>query len=171
MAKTSRSSAYHEAGHAVACFLFRRKFRSITVGPGGGLVLGYRSRLREDPSHAILPFGRVPQIIDGFVMISMAGEIAQRKASPDSLKSWHSQWDRNSQADWVFNIPGWPEYTAYCKARLEATFNDPITWAGVKALARALLKRKKLSYSEARKTYEDAIDKEVRKRARRKNCS
>src|SRR5262245_24159366 len=140
MTNISRSSAYHEAGHAVAHFLFRRKFRSISIGPGGGLILGYPSRLREDPSHAILSFDRVPQIIDEFVMISMAGEIAQRKASPGSVKSWHSQSDRNSQADWLFNIPAWPEYAAYCKSRLITAFNDPITWAGIKALAYSLLK-------------------------------
>jgi hypothetical protein len=167
MAKTARSHAYHEAGHAVAYFVFGRRFRSITIHPMGGEVLEYPSRLRQDPSHGLLPFNQVPRDIDERVMISMAGEIAQSKGSPHSVRVGHAQSDRNAQANWLFNLPGWGEYVAYCKARLRKTFADPVIWAGVEAVARALMKRNRLSYSEAHTAYMDASDAKVRRRSRR----
>src|SRR3954447_5209138 len=109
MAKILRSHAYHEAGHAVARFVFGRKFRWIAIDPDGGVVLTNPSRLRQDPSQALLPFNRVPRFIDEAIMISMAGEIAQSKGSPRSVKLGHAQSDRNAQANWLFNLPAWRE--------------------------------------------------------------
>lgn len=109
----------------------------------------------------------MPRWVDEQVMISMAGEIARRKGSPHSVRVGHAQSDRNAQANWLLNLPAWQEYVAYCKARLEETFDDPVTWGGVKGLARALMKRKKLSYLEARKVYFDASNTEQQRRTRR----
>jgi len=169
MAKIQRGIPYHEAGHAVACFLLGKEFRSIEIASDGGQVLHYPSRLRQDRSHGIHRLDQVPRVIEIFLLPSMAGDIAQKKASPHSVRSGHAQSDRNSQANWLFNIPAWREYVAYCNARLRIAFDDPITWAGVKGLARALMKRKKLSYLEARKAYTDASNKELQRRRRQKS--
>ena len=96
-------------------------------------------------------------------MRSMAAEIAQRKGSPHSVRLGHAQSDRNAQANWLLNVPAWEEYRAYCRARIQETFNDPITWAGVEGVTRALLNRNKLSYSEAHKAYLDATNAELRR--------
>jgi len=71
------------------------------------------------------------------------------------------------QANWLFNLPAWREYVAYCKARLQATFDDRVTWAGVEGVARALMKQNKLSYSEAHKAYIDATNARLRQRTSR----
>jgi hypothetical protein len=163
-----RATAYHEAGHAVMCIYLQRKFRYLTI-VSEGTAAGHLARFASKPVQGRqLWFERVPHWIDVILMISVAGEIAQHRGCPRSVKHVHGSSDRSHMHDYLFglNVPGWQYYFEYCRARSKATFNDKITWAGVEALVKALIQRQTISYEDAVKIFRDATDKEVQKGTR-----
>ena len=165
-----RSTAFHEAGHAVASFRVGRKFRHVTIVPGddsAGHVRNYR--LSSSPAHMEprqLPWDRFPDWIDRIVMISLAGETAQKKGAPRSVRQFHASGDRESIMNWVTatGCAGWEEYLAYCRERLASMFNDRVTWAGVVALVDALVEKKKLSHSEACQAFREGEERFLKAR-------
>ena len=154
-----RATAFHEVGHAVASFRVGRKFRYVTIIPGddsAGHVRNYR--LSSSTTHMNvrqLEWDRFPDWIDRILMISLAGEAAQRKGAPRSVRQFHASGDRENIANWLFatGAAGQEEYLAYCRERLESMFNDRVTWTGLVALVEALLEKKQLTYAESYKAF------------------
>jgi hypothetical protein len=153
--------AYHEAGHAVATILLGRKFRYVTVIPEGDSAGHIKYFSPKTQRFRVLGFERIPNWIDVELMTSLAGEVAQGMALPRSVRPWHGKSDRRQNLDffWALNCAGGDEYVEYCKARLYSMFHDKINWAGLKALAFALLERKTLTYNEAWQIFLDGSNK------------
>ena len=154
-------TAFHEAGHAVACLRLGRKFAYVTIvsqGDTAGHLRHWRARRFASGEIRMLGFMRFPEWIDQRLMISMAGEIAQKKGAPKSYRRHHAGGDWTGVDDffWATGLAGWKEYIPYCLARLQFMCADPATWAGVSALAEELIHHRKLDYAQAEKVFRSA---------------
>lgn len=143
-----RATAFHEAGHAAVLLFFRRRFQYLTVIADGNVAGHLLHHTRPDDCRSL--FSRVPHWIDIELMCLLAGCVAQKKAAPSSVKGFHSENDYLQCANYLGG-PGSEHYIEYCLARVKEMFSDEITWAGVEALAGALIERRKLRYLEAKK--------------------
>lgn len=147
--------AFHEAGHAAACFALGAKFAYVTITPSedtGGHLKHSGGRRFPWAKLRQLPYERLPAWIDRRLMISIAGQVAQKKGAPRSVRRWHAGGDRVAVDEFfsATNCAGEEEYFRYCVVRLECMFSKPWIWSDVVALVDALLERRKLTYSECK---------------------
>src|SRR6266478_1032671 len=156
-------AAFHEAGHAAACFQLGKKFAYVTITPEGDSD-GHLKYLRRRPicfaKLRQVPYQRFPAWIDRHLMISMAGLIAQKKGAPRSVRSEHpvGDWMQMDEFFSATNCAGPQEYLEYCRARLKCMFNMPLIWAGVEALADSLIRQRRLTYFECEEVFFSAED-------------
>jgi hypothetical protein len=115
MAKISRvrtrekATAYHEAGHAVACCYFGVKVKSATIVPdknknSAGLVRHDNLFRGLDPEHDAS--GRVRLRIEQAITISLAGPAAQRRHDKKSWRHYHGAGDFNWASDLALRVGG-----------------------------------------------------------------
>jgi hypothetical protein len=94
--------AYHEAAHAVLiCMLRALTPERVTIIPSGG----YDGRViapRPWSPRTRLDFDMSPTMrvrVESEILILLAGEIAQRRAYPLSVRAWHASSDHRKAAD------------------------------------------------------------------------
>jgi ATP-dependent Zn protease len=76
--KKLKEVAYHEAGHAVAAFLMRRRFKKVSIIPEGnalGCLDGCGWRSKQNPEYDDV--ARLRNRIEGQIIISLAGPVAE----------------------------------------------------------------------------------------------
>jgi hypothetical protein len=155
------AAAYHEAGHAVACHLLRRRFRYVTIEPGED-SLGHLLEARPPGSFQpdVDAGGRARMTAERLIMIRLAGEAAE------SLWRGKHNWrgargDHHSVSDLTSYFCGdVEEETAYAQwlaIRTRNMLRNQMNWALVEAVAASLLERGRLGYREARKVMREAI--------------
>ena len=156
MNKNSRlkRTAYHEAGHAVACYFLHLPFKYVTIEPEGD-TLGH---LKPFPS----PKSFNPEIDDEIktlirieknIITYYAGKAVEFILTKKSNKIVGSD-DQNAW-DLACYYCGGPEETeAFLKWMWERTINwvqnPDFHWDAVEALAQELLKKSRLTSKEAR---------------------
>ena len=146
------ATAYHEAGHAVACRLMGAKVKSATIVPKKG---EYDGRVvHESMFRGLKPdielTGRARLQIERSIIICLAGAAAQRRYNRKSWRSCHG----GSDFHWVVKIvtyvcEGEAEINAFIRW-LEIRTDSLIAtyWDAVQRVAEALLKHKTLPGDE-----------------------
>lgn len=155
--------AYHEAGHAVAAYYLKRRFKSVTIIPSEGylgLLESHKSQFKNfdpecDNSH------RTVNRIGTEIMIDFAGGIAEKMAA--TRYNW-----RGSSQDWnsaqklaCYNVDSGEQLNAYVNwlwTKSKGMMRHEWVWHAVKMLAKELITHKAISYPKARKIIEQAED-------------
>ncbi|HEV2057553.1 MAG TPA: hypothetical protein VGV06_20665, partial [Methylomirabilota bacterium] len=154
--KELQSTAYHEAGHAVAAHWERVRLESATIVPGDdfdGKVISrnllHGRNVDSDASQ------RNRSRMLRMVRVSLAGLAAQRRFDAESVKDWHGEYDYQKAADLVsYFTENDRELEAYLNLLLvqaEGIFDRPFVWDQVTAVAEALLAKKTLKSLELRR--------------------
>jgi hypothetical protein len=156
-----KGKAYHEAGHVIFQFLFKKTLIKVSILPQGGDVGGVSAALNQHPlilrqigAHFT---GTVAQdkVVCHDIMISQAGEVAQTLFCPQSV---HFEAARDDRVNIERHKKRLRNYTPLDRAaRIEELeeftrqlLNDPLCIAYAHAIAQALLERKELSGEEVK---------------------
>src|SRR5438128_1711368 len=142
--------AYHEAGHAVAAFRLERKFRSITIEPDpDGQYLGCLTMYPNPPTFHpdIEVTARGERWLRDSIMGSLAGELADNlhcgRVNTDAVYFYGH--DMHTAVDLALRFVNegdeLEQYLGWLRARTKTLLQRDITWAGLEALAAALLQR------------------------------
>lgn len=155
------STAYREAGHAVAAIELKRAFKYVTIIPGEDTLghirfEGFGSDFH--PDHDVSP--RVRAKLERAIMCSLAGGIAEAK-----FRGRHNH--RGASGDY-FNTVDFAEYVTHSVKEAEAyinwlsirtahLFSLPYVWAGVAGLAAALIEQRHIGSRAARQIVRDSM--------------
>jgi hypothetical protein len=148
-----RSIAFHEAGHAIACWSRRIKIHHATIIP----ARGYRGRVKHAPFRGIDPTSdnsaRGDWRVKGQVIACLAGQEAQRRYSQRSLRhSDHNQagGDYKLALDLALMVNASEEQaTAYLKwLRIVTHDLVALRWPQIERVAGALFERETLTAEE-----------------------
>jgi hypothetical protein len=96
------SPAYHEAGHTIATFVQGMGIRRVTIVPGegsDGVTITHPVRMKSLDCEPISP--RRATRIRNQTRCCLAGNIAQRRFNPRSVRSHHADSDRHDALDWA----------------------------------------------------------------------
>jgi hypothetical protein len=148
-----RSTAYHEAGHAVAAFHVGVKTRAILViardgSPGrhslGSYIAGMRAGLGRSP--------QAQRHAENMALVCLAGPAAQRRFSPKSMRRYHGESDRRLAIDLLSRFTNSDEelraYRRLIEARTRRMIARPETWRLVEGLAKRLLEKGSMTGAE-----------------------
>lgn len=143
--------AHHEAGHAVAAFLYHFKIDFATIksdGDAAGMVRCY-PRGKMD-LYSASPIMR--NKIERNIIVTLAGDIAQRKFAPRSSRSWQLTADRSAASNMALSVCGTGESATAYLAWLYIVARDQVhgRWNLVERVASALLDRETLSGDDLR---------------------
>jgi len=153
MHESSRSIAYHEAGHAVAACLAGKRFTVVTIVPTDD-ALGYLAPKRwKNFRPDFQTDRRAIQRMKGDIFISLAGPAAEailtrRKRMPGSHKDFYHSMEMASRL-----CGSDKETNAYISFMWEQTWNIMIlrhNWEAVKVVAKSLLRKRTLRYRAVR---------------------
>lgn len=158
-------TAYHEAGHAVAAFLMRRRVLSVTIVPdedAGSLGHNRYGVLPNiHPDYEI--DSRTVRVIEREIVVSLAGWAAEarldasarREASYLGDDDWHKAYDL---ATYVTGSPEEMEaYVNWLWVRAKYMIALPPQWAAVKGLASDLLERRRIGGRRVREVIKTAM--------------
>jgi hypothetical protein len=152
----------HEAGHAVAHFIYRVPFRHVSVIPDDhriGHVFHVDSR-RDERLNQSWNERRSRTYAERLIKCAIAGEIAQRKYRPRSFDRLQSAPDWSTAIDFASSQSGsLEEAMAWCnllyiqaKQELQLDYN----WSAVLQLAKELRSKRWLTYRQAQQVIERA---------------
>jgi len=160
MSAQLQSTAYHEAGHAVAAWALGVPVRSITIVRDGNVSLGSVTYAPVLSKRVLQPFKFKTSLqgIEGetaalrYAVISLAGVVSQRKYAPRSVRRGHARHDYQAV---IFSaeqagcsdeqeLKHW-----YRRALRRAEQLIERKWPAVEAVASALIKKRELSGKEA----------------------
>jgi hypothetical protein len=151
-----QATAYHEAGHAVMCWLEGVRIRRVSIRQSktaDGEVLARKIFQRADFEADTSP--RLKNRTEKAIMIGLAGTVAQRIFNPRSVRNWHGSHDRNRIMNLAFRVCGDGKeialYLTWLEYRAERMLRLPFHWELVEAVARAVLERETLTGIEASK--------------------
>jgi ATP-dependent Zn protease len=145
------SAAYHEAGHAVAAFRYRRTFERVELCPEGGGVLTGISTPEGDRGD--------PAVIERHVTYLYAGWAAVYVCLDPFLALMGLTQDKMHAQEFLSNLYGdaHQREMAEQRCRCEAVRIVEETKYAVKVLATALMEHRELSGDRARAIIEDAL--------------
>ena len=137
------ATAYHEAGHAVAAALRRVPFKYVTVE---------QDEERGSTGHTMFT-GRSPKSLeDHFArgVVTLAGEAAQRRFNPRTVRRHHGGGDRKTVVDLALQVcHSGEEATLLAKLwDIQAQSLVKACSASVDEVAQALLERSRLTQEE-----------------------
>jgi len=168
-------TAYHEAGHAVVAIHL-----GIGLGRKGVNVIPDSNENRTGMAHILRGFAGRPDIdtsgrmrlgAEKNALATFAGEAAQRKYRPTSVRSWHASEDRNNIVDllsyFVSENRELEAYYHWLQIRAENLIKKPEVWAQIQAVARALVKQQHLKPLEiktiCKQAFQSALEAHLRK--------
>lgn len=150
--------AYHEAGHAVMCYIEKVKFRYVTIIPNekenfAGALLPEKFRDTSNPEY--VEDDNIKPLIEKRVLVSFAGGIATY-----ILTGRHDH--RGSEKDYLMahniatklcgpNDQLCQKYLDWLRVRCEDTMIKPVNQYMVEILASMLLEHGTIGYFKARK--------------------
>jgi hypothetical protein len=147
---TKRSTAYHEAGHAVAAIAQGVAVRSSTIAPDK--QEGYAGRVRHgDLTRRVnIEADNSPSTrsrIERRIVVALAGTAAQRRYDRRSWRSFHSSSDYEMAANLADAVSSSPAASEAFLKWLAVATDDLIAarWVEVEKIAKALLEEKTLS--------------------------
>lgn len=149
-------AAYHEAGHAVVAVRLGVAIgrRGVSIVPGDGLAGSVHTHLgfSGNPDQEITT--KMRMAAEHNAIICFAGEAAQRRFSPKSVRRIHWEGDRENAALLVSYFTGPdPElewYLGWLRTRAENIVATPHVWVMITAVAEALMEHKRLTAGEVK---------------------
>ncbi len=155
------ATAHHEAGHAVAAYIAKRRFKHVSIEAidddlGHVLYEAWSKDFRPDSEVGF----REQRRIEGAVFTAYAGHAAE--AIFTGRESWSgSSTDRDNAFQLASYATGSEEERdAYLKLmwiRARQRLRKPSNWRAVEALANALLRDRRVGYRRAREIIREAI--------------
>lgn len=146
-------TAYHEAGHAVAAYLVRRKFRYVTIRPFGEYVGHMRHHQQGD---GFLVGGEergwTRSSLERDVMVSLAGNVAVHllTGTHDRIGAWADHHMAMDLAEHICSSRRQGEaFVRWLSIRIEDMLGSPANWHAVESLAEELMVRGKLGHAKA----------------------
>jgi hypothetical protein len=157
--------AYHEAGHAVVALDQGLAIKSVTIRPDAeGKFKGRISSFKKPRRFEEMGWDtstRKRQQMEREERCLLAGELAQRRHAPRSVRSYHGQTDRESAimlldffAETTRELPA---YYRLLEVQTDLRLARQEVWSQVEALAGALLERHPLLLQEGRQHHADDI--------------
>lgn len=160
--KREEATAYHEAGHAVVAAAVRYPFLSVTITPTAD-ALGHiqhpawGDNIRPD----ITMDGNTKNLLEKAILTLLAGRWAEKRFA--------GRWNNvGAASDFheAVNLASYiyaggkvlQTYINWMDARVEVMVDNRLNWAAIKALAAALLVKRRIGYREARKIIAEAED-------------
>jgi len=151
------ATAYHEAGHVIAAWQFRRHISLVTIKPDedsvgstfANLVKGIANLDCGDVSPA------VQRRVENYAIIHLAGPAAQRKYNARSVRLHHRESDRTKVCTILSYLcePTQEVLRAYyhlMDLRARAVVQNPINWQAIGILAQELLRRRTIAGKDLR---------------------
>jgi hypothetical protein len=161
-----KSTAYHEAGHAVAAWWLniglRRKGVTIVPDRAEGILGSSTSRqtIGRGIEWATSDKNRIR--VERRVQMMLAGEVAQRRFAPGSVRHYHAESDRIKAIDALsYFAADQRELEAWLKLlyiRTENMFANPNIWRATEVLATALMQRQTIGGKEAKEIIYEAVN-------------
>ena len=158
-----KKTAYHEAGHAVAAFILRKRFKKISIIPNpyenslGRLSgCGWKSNLNPEFDED----GRLRHMVETQIIIFLAGPVAEAKLTGRYNHIGASK-DYEGAVLYASYVTGSSEETsAYINWLLEKTKNilSIYRWDAVELLAGELIKRREIGYKTTREIIRKGLD-------------
>ena len=163
---TQEFVAYHEAGHAVAAWQLGIALRrnGVTIVPDGVEGnLGSVSHVQfVNRNFQWRDSDRDRIRVEKLAQLSLAGEIAQRRFSPRSVRRYHAKSDRMNAIDLLSPLTvDIKELEAWLKLlhiRTENMLSNPDAWNAVKRLAAALVQKRTIRGKEAVETIREGFN-------------
>lgn len=156
-----KAIAYHEAGHAVACCLMRRRFKYVAIEPtegAQGQVGGHHMSLGSRPGTGST--NKSHSAAERMIVCLLAGHIAERAACK-KRRPRGSEADFRAALDLAVRLMGSIEqaeaYLHSLYARTRQLIELQCNWRAVEALANVLLDRKRVGYRKARRIVAAAV--------------
>jgi ATP-dependent Zn protease len=147
------TTAYHEAGHVVVAHSQQTIVKRVTIELGDGYhgvteSVGFSRRMRPDVEVTI----RTRDRIERQARILLAGEIAQRRKAPRSVRNVHHQTDCERAVDFLdYPCASDRELSLYIKLlRVQTEQLIELYWPEIETVARALIERRTLNAREVR---------------------
>ncbi len=148
--KALESTAYHEAGHAVAAWHFRVRGKSLSIIPDGSSLGrfshapyfgGLRPGLDDSP--------RCQRRLENMALVCLAAPAAQRKFYPRGYRRYHARGDYSEARNLLSYISrGNTELDAHIaliEIRARNFVQSDKMWAAIEELAVALLDQREIS--------------------------
>ena len=157
----AQRAAYHEAGHAVACYSLRRRFERVSIlkHPAKGTIGHVPFVPADQPDPPTDRERRAEKRFEHELVIHLAGMAATSVLT--GRRSWRGHdLDRARQLAAARCSSG-EEVDAYLKwlsIRTENEMRMPVWWRMVEALAAELLKHKQVPYTRARWLMESTLE-------------
>ena len=142
--KKLESTAYHEAGHAVAAHWLGIRTKHLSILPdddseGRHAHVPYFSGMHPDYDSS----PRMQRRFENMVLVCLAGPAAQQRFNPHGFRYSHGSHDRREAVDLLNYLVGsQQELQAYYNLidiRARAFVNGAYHWKSIEALANALL--------------------------------
>ncbi len=137
------ATAHHEAGHAVIALQLNVPFKHVTIAEHG-----------DSAGHVLfLTPARTLGRAHRRGIVSMAGEAAQRRFNPRSIRRHHGEGDRETVVDYALAWSGGSLEAAEKWAQLWDVLATNLVkgrWQTIQQVAAALLERQTLSHKDCR---------------------
>jgi ATP-dependent Zn protease len=150
--KVCESTAYHEAGHAVAHIFLHLPFKKVSIRPDGetsGHCMSNGQRYLKGVDYDLTP-AKQDRIFRN-VQTMFAGHYAQKRFNRKSVRRWHSQTDYHNAVGLLFYIsepPAINRLIRWLECRTQMLIET--RWQQIETVARALLERETLTSDEVR---------------------
>lgn len=140
-------TAYHEAGHAVAAYLLRKRFRYVTIRQDGD----YEGHMRHPRSEAYEQ-ARSRAALERDIMVSLAGGAAIRVLTgrQDRIGAWC---DRHKAMELAEETCGsrreCEAFVSWLSTRVEGMLRSQANWHAVETLAEELMLQESIGRQKA----------------------
>ena len=144
----SAPTAYHEAGHAVAHWLFNFPIERVSiVSEDDHLGAVYGSAVHIEFAETADDSNEVEKKLKNAIIIYLAGGEAQRHFDADTVETWHEEEDRENALEVLWHL-GYPSTTL--EIMYQELFAETVQlvtdhWKHIETLALALVEERELT--------------------------
>jgi hypothetical protein len=153
-----KTTAFHEAGHAVMACILHVPLGKVTNLPGEGRAGSCHFAKIFRPRNFT---NRDRLVMEKHIMIALAGGIAQRISDPKTYRYYHCETDHSEAAQMALTVTGSAAetnaYIAWLSVRTEETLRQRLYWDVVQAVATELMRRRTLGGNVVRKILRDKM--------------
>ncbi len=167
MKRGREATAYHEAGHAVACVVndIRITRPGVTIAPEGDRlgILRHQAYLRPET----LSIERTPRSVwraERLVVVALAGPVSQRAFRPHSYRAHQGAADHECALEILWRLAGSEREVRLYHQLLQERARNLVSarWAMITAVAECLLERATLDHSGVQRAMNSAISPQLR---------
>ena len=160
--KALESTAYHEAGHAVAAWRYGVRTKRLSIVPepsfaGQHVRHPYFGGINQEWGSS----PRAQRRVENMVLVCCAGPAAQRRFNPKGFRNYHAEGDWYQAINLLSHLTGDDEIlSAYFKLidlRARKFVAQPSVWPLIEGLAETLLEREHLTGMEVRAIISDSM--------------